>query len=222
MVPRDHRAGTGAPRSGQSRLRRQDRALDARRSRDRRGAVCVAAAARGRGVHRARRHGPAAPLRSSTACTSITRATRTSSSTTAASRSRSSGPTSVRGFARRRAARARRGGGRDLFAYPDRFPAEWKAFRRAAPHGARRADPRRAVRAARPDALLTSAACARCAGRVRRAAAGLARLARASRSSTPSRRWPTRRSPRASRNRSRPPATSPAAAPSGPASAPTA
>jgi uncharacterized lipoprotein YddW (UPF0748 family) len=44
----------------------------------------------------------------------------------------------------------------DLFAYPDRFPAEWKAFRRAR-LTALVARIRQGVRAARPHALLTSA-----------------------------------------------------------------
>jgi uncharacterized lipoprotein YddW (UPF0748 family) len=44
----------------------------------------------------------------------------------------------------------------DLFAYPDRFPAEWKAFRRAR-LTALVARIRQGVRAARPDALMTSA-----------------------------------------------------------------
>ena len=44
----------------------------------------------------------------------------------------------------------------DLFAYPDRFPAEWKAFRRAR-LTALVARIRQGVRAARPEALLTSA-----------------------------------------------------------------
>ncbi|HEX9368891.1 MAG TPA: family 10 glycosylhydrolase, partial [Vicinamibacterales bacterium] len=44
----------------------------------------------------------------------------------------------------------------DLFAYPDRFPAEWKAFRRAR-LTALIARIREGVRAARPRALLTSA-----------------------------------------------------------------
>jgi len=44
----------------------------------------------------------------------------------------------------------------DLFAYPDRFPAEWKAFRRARLTELV-ARIRQGVRAARPDALLTSA-----------------------------------------------------------------
>jgi uncharacterized lipoprotein YddW (UPF0748 family) len=44
----------------------------------------------------------------------------------------------------------------DLFAYPDRFPAEWKAFRRDR-LTALVADIHRTVRAARPDAMITSA-----------------------------------------------------------------
>jgi uncharacterized lipoprotein YddW (UPF0748 family) len=44
----------------------------------------------------------------------------------------------------------------DLFAYPDRFPAEWKGFRRDRLTGLV-ADIRRAVRAVRPDAMVTSA-----------------------------------------------------------------
>ena len=44
----------------------------------------------------------------------------------------------------------------DLFAYPDRFPAEWRAFRRNR-LTALVADLRRAVRAARPDAIVTVA-----------------------------------------------------------------
>lgn len=44
----------------------------------------------------------------------------------------------------------------DLFAYPDRFPAEWKAFRRAR-LTALVAGIRKGVRAARPEALLSSA-----------------------------------------------------------------
>jgi uncharacterized lipoprotein YddW (UPF0748 family) len=44
----------------------------------------------------------------------------------------------------------------DLFAYPDRFPAEWKAFRRAR-LTALVARVRHAVRAARPTAVVTSA-----------------------------------------------------------------
>lgn len=44
----------------------------------------------------------------------------------------------------------------DLFAYPDRFPAEWKAFRRDR-LTALVADIRRAVQAVRPDAMVTSA-----------------------------------------------------------------
>ena len=44
----------------------------------------------------------------------------------------------------------------DLFAYPDQFPAEWKTFRRAR-LTALVARIRQGVRAARPDALLTSA-----------------------------------------------------------------
>jgi uncharacterized lipoprotein YddW (UPF0748 family) len=44
----------------------------------------------------------------------------------------------------------------DLFAYPDRFPAEWKAFRRAR-LTALVAHIRQSVRAARPNALVTSA-----------------------------------------------------------------
>jgi uncharacterized lipoprotein YddW (UPF0748 family) len=44
----------------------------------------------------------------------------------------------------------------DLFAYPDRFPSEWKAFRRAR-LTALVGHIRQAVRAVRPDALLTSA-----------------------------------------------------------------
>jgi uncharacterized lipoprotein YddW (UPF0748 family) len=44
----------------------------------------------------------------------------------------------------------------DLFAYPDRFPSEWKAFRQAR-LTALVADIRRAVRAVRPDAMVTAA-----------------------------------------------------------------
>jgi uncharacterized lipoprotein YddW (UPF0748 family) len=44
----------------------------------------------------------------------------------------------------------------DLFAYPDRFPAEWKAFRRDR-LTALIGDIRRAVRAVRPDAMVTAA-----------------------------------------------------------------
>jgi uncharacterized lipoprotein YddW (UPF0748 family) len=44
----------------------------------------------------------------------------------------------------------------DLFAYPDRFPAEWKAFRRAR-LTALVAGVRQALRAARPDAMLSAA-----------------------------------------------------------------
>jgi uncharacterized lipoprotein YddW (UPF0748 family) len=44
----------------------------------------------------------------------------------------------------------------DLFAYPDRFPDEWKAFRRDR-MTVLVASIRRAIRAARPDALVTSA-----------------------------------------------------------------
>jgi uncharacterized lipoprotein YddW (UPF0748 family) len=44
----------------------------------------------------------------------------------------------------------------DLFAYPDRFPAEWKAFRRDR-MTALVADIRRAVRAVRPEAMVTAA-----------------------------------------------------------------
>jgi len=44
----------------------------------------------------------------------------------------------------------------DLFAYPDHFPAEWKAFRRARLN-ALVARIRQGVRAARPDALMTAA-----------------------------------------------------------------
>src|SRR5262249_2058019 len=44
----------------------------------------------------------------------------------------------------------------DLFAYPDRFPSEWKAFRQGR-LTALVADIRRAVRAARPDAMVTAA-----------------------------------------------------------------
>jgi uncharacterized lipoprotein YddW (UPF0748 family) len=44
----------------------------------------------------------------------------------------------------------------DLFAYPDRFPSEWKAFRRDR-LTALVAGVRQAVRAARPNALVTSA-----------------------------------------------------------------
>jgi uncharacterized lipoprotein YddW (UPF0748 family) len=46
--------------------------------------------------------------------------------------------------------------GTDLFAYPDRFPAEWNAFRRDR-LTALVADIRRAVRAVRPDAMVTAA-----------------------------------------------------------------
>ena len=65
----------------------------------------------------------------------------------------------------------------DLFAYPDRLPAEWKAFRRARLTAlVARHQPRRARRAARRARDLGRRP--RFAGRVRRADAGLARLAR--------------------------------------------
>ena len=181
MVPRDIAQELARARSGQSRLRRQARAVDARRSPTTvEGLYASPLQPEAARAHRARRRATSRAATRSTACTSTTRATRTEQfdySRFAIARVPRRHPAA----ARRRSARrdARRGRETDdLFAYPDALPGRVDGVPRRAHDGADRAAAARRCSASGRRRSSASAVVPRFAGRVRRAAAGLARLAR--------------------------------------------